>query len=258
MAGADEDDGILSPAKALPMFRDSSLDTAGSISRGAGVGRTSLGRSNSNSSSNNNTTSSTSTAVSSTSSDSGKLPGISRRAPRRAALRSRKGGAIELGAVNLQTTFVGPDGLDRGFPETGTFRWDSTVADAAASPQEDLSDQGGDVGAVQKQQKKQQLGGIQGIIARRKRRHLKLKSPPTTEMVDMEVMELKPWFVILPESKAHQIFDHLGEKGVRGQQHNIYPLRALISDYRWTFSWCFRSERCCFLFDCFSPLYIKY
>lgn len=100
------------------------------------------------------------------------------------------------GGRKLQPTFSRPDGLDDGFSEAGTFRWDATVADAASAQQEDSEDR--DIEDASQ--------GGKGITGRWCRQRL----PLPAEDEDMG-RHRKPWFVILPESKVHHLFDHLGE-----------------------------------------------
>lgn len=117
--------------------------------------------------------------------------------------------------------FAGPD--DGGFAEAGTFRWDATVADAATVQQEDTDDKEDDeedeevgvatAAAVVGGVPRLGAGGVGGLGSRRRRRRGKVRSAPLPGGVgDLEeVRRAKPWYVIMPESRTHQIFDHLGE-----------------------------------------------
>ncbi len=131
--------------------------------------------------------------------------------------------------------FAGPDGLDTGsFAEAGTFRWDAAVADAATAQQDEMAGEGaleedeggGDGGGGGDSRRSGGLDGGGGSSRRGGgmgvRRSGKLAvAPPLLLSGEMTEMALatryprpKPWYIITPESKTHQIFDHLGERGV--------------------------------------------
>lgn len=144
------------------------------------------------------------------------------------------GGAAVLSSNNASPVgFAKPDGLDAAgsFAEAGTFRWDATVADAATAQQDEMSaeegleeDGGGGGNGGSDNRRSGMDGGVGGGGGSRRggggmgvRRSGKLAlSPPLSgDMVDMAVAPRypgrKPWYIITPESKTHQIFDHLGE-----------------------------------------------
>lgn len=156
----------------------------------------------------------------------------------RALLRSRRGGGgIELGTIGSSSkTFAGPDGLEPGFAgESGTFRWDATVADAATVQHEnqgeqeeeeeddehekELDEEGGEMGGVSQHRR----GGARGMLGRGVRRgstkatsrggRLAMRPGGEDGVVGGAGLLLSPkrWFIILPESRMDQIFDHLGE-----------------------------------------------
>lgn len=218
-APGEEDDDMLPPE--LPMFRDSSKNASPVAGTRRMVQSTSRNTTSAISGSIHpiagDASSTTVTAVPST-----RPAGTERGLTPRRVLRSRKGGRMEVemravgGSRKLQPTFSRPDGLDDGFSEAGTFRWDATVADAASAQQEGSEDR--DIEDASQGGK-----GIMGMWC-------KQRLPLPAEDEDMG-RHRKPWFVILPESKVHHLFDHLGE---------IFTLDAPVcahklSDY--SFNW---------------------
>lgn len=118
--------------------------------------------------------------------------------------------------------FAGPDGVNAGgFAEAGTFRWDATVADAATAQQDglgedemELEEGGGGSGS-----RRDSRGGGRALGGGRRggngmrRSKVALSPPMSGDMADIALAARyhKPWFIITPESKIHQILDHLGE-----------------------------------------------
>lgn len=122
--------------------------------------------------------------------------------------------------------FAGPDGVDTGgrFAEAGTFRWDAAVADAATAQQDGLGEDGMDQeessGSGSRRSSRTGGRGVGGGGGRRggggglRRGKLIAASPPLSDdMADIALAARyrKPWYIITPESKMHQILDHLGE-----------------------------------------------
>lgn len=122
--------------------------------------------------------------------------------PGRRELRSRRQG-IEMTAITK--TFSGPDTLQGVMGEPGTFRWDSSVEGTSAGLE--AEDQGGDDsgGGIGEEM---QPRGI-GMPLRRKRTNMRFRPVPR----DLEIVSSvrNPWYIIVPESRTHQVFDHLGE-----------------------------------------------
>lgn len=206
MPGAEEED-ILSPsrgASSAPMFRESSSRklTAANGRPGPGGGIASQCSSNSNSNTNS--------LIPAMAPAAGAGGGTRRAAPRR-----RRSGAIEMRAVNSPAAFSGPDGLEVGSAEAGTFRWDATVADAATAQQERAEDKEDEAGVG-----RHRPLGLRSVLGMRRAKH---RSPPSTldaagagNIGDVEGGdERRSWFVIVPESRTYQIFDHLGECAMR-------------------------------------------
>lgn len=202
MPGAEEED-VLSPSRAAisaPMFRESSARKLTTANGRAGP-----------------VEGGTASQRSSNSSTNSLLPAMPHAAgardsgTRRAAPRRRRSGAIEMRTVNNSpAAFAGPDGLEVGSAEAGTFRWDATVADAASAQQERVEDKEEEAGAG-----RQRPLGLRSVLGMRRAKH---RSPPSTvEAEDVGDVrggeERRPWFIIVPESRTYQIFDHLGEEG---------------------------------------------
>ena len=200
MPGAEEED-TLSPsrgASSAPMFRESSarkLSAANGRARpGGGIPSQRSGNSSTNS------------LIPAMAPAAGAGGGTHRAAPRR-----RRSGAIEMRAVSSPAAFAGPDGLEIGPAEAGTFRWDATVAEAATAQQERAEDKEDEAGAG-----RQRPLGLRSVLGLRRAKH---RSPPSTldavgvgEVGDVGAGdERRPWYVIVPESRTYQIFDHLGE-----------------------------------------------
>lgn len=117
-------------------------------------------------------------------------------------LRNRRSSSIEM------KTFAGPDPLQNGFDERpGTYRWDSTVADSSSEVPEGEGESG-DGGGTDGNSEVMQPRGI-GMPLRRKRTKMRFRPPPRP--LDGGMLPGRPWFVIIPESKTHQVFDHVGE-----------------------------------------------
>ena len=125
---------------------------------------------------------------------------------------------------NPAVAFAGPDGVDTGsFAEAGTFRWDATVADAATAQQDglgedDMGHEEGGGGGSSSRRNSRGSGRTLGGGSRRggsgmRRSKIALSPPLSGDMADMALAARyhKPWFIITPESKIHQILDHLGE-----------------------------------------------
>lgn len=101
--------------------------------------------------------------------------------------------------------FSGPDVLQDVTGEPGIFRWSSSVVDTSSGLEEE--DQGGEDGGGDIDEEVHPRGI--GMPLRRKRMHMRFRSVPR----DMESVSAvgNPWYIIVPESRMHQIFDHLGE-----------------------------------------------
>lgn len=235
MPGAEEDDDdIISPgvrASVVPMFHDSSLSKNNSSKIGRGEASR-LSQGNNNSGTSANSMSSVIASVGGGVADGGPVVRVgARRAPWR-ALRSRRGGggAIEMSTVNNHQAFAGPDGLDSGFAEGGTFRWNATVADAATGQEEEMDDKEEEGAGLQ-----EQVGG-RGALAGRCWRLL--RSPPTAGEMGSVRGRRKPWYVMMPESRMHQVFDHLGELAsllalLCANGTIIEPSDALVEQGQW-------------------------
>ncbi|CAM9795540.1 unnamed protein product, partial [Ectocarpus sp. 12 AP-2014] len=126
------------------------------------------------------------------------------------------------------TAFAGPDGMDAGFADPGTFRWDATVADAATAQGEDGSE-----GDEEEEEEEEEEGGdgvsrrdgrVAGTGSRRRGKGVRRSSsgklaavnPSRSgggDMMDiaLAVRHQSVWYIITPESKTHQIFDHIGD-----------------------------------------------
>lgn len=198
--GAEEEES-LSPGTGtsnLPMFREA---TSSSLRKSS----TSDNPHHSTQQGSNNNLVAPATASSSSSVNAGPIAGgVGRSAPHR-VLRSRRSAGIEMRAIvggggDHQPTFAGPD--DSGFGEGGLFRWDATVADGT-------HEEGGD---------KEECEGVPESARRSGRRgggRMKLRFPLAgREGAGGHIRgrsEEKPWYVILPESRAHQVFDHVGK-----------------------------------------------
>lgn len=201
MPGAEEEDTLSSPARgasSAPMFRESSARkiTAANGRAGRGGGIPSQRSSNTN----------TNSLIPAMAPAAGAGGGTRRAAPRR-----RRSGAIEMRAINSPAAFAGPDGLEVGSAEAGTFRWDATVAEAATVQQERAEDKEDEAGVS-----RQRPLGLRSVLGIRRAKH---RSPPSTldaagagDVGDVGGGdERRPWFIIVPESRTYQIFDHLGE-----------------------------------------------
>ncbi|CAM9812112.1 unnamed protein product, partial [Ectocarpus fasciculatus] len=130
-------------------------------------------------------------------------------------------------AAAAAAAFAGPDGLDAGFADPGTFRWDATVADAATAQQgEDGSEcdgGGGEEGGGGGEGASGGGGGGGGTGRRRRgkgvrRSNGKLAAVGSSrsgggDMIDIALAarHQSVWYIITPESKTHQIFDHIGD-----------------------------------------------
>lgn len=204
MPGAEEEDA-LSPSRgacSAPMFRESSARKLTSANSRAGSGGGIPSQRSSSSNANSMIPAMTPAA--------GAGGGTRRAAPRR-----RRSGAIEMRAVNSSpAAFAGPDGLEVGSAEAGTFRWDATVAEAATVQQERAEDKEDEAGVG-----RQRPLGLRSVLGMRRAKH---RSPPSTldaagagdvgDAVGGD--ERRPWFIIVPESRTYQIFDHLGERAM--------------------------------------------
>lgn len=126
------------------------------------------------------------------------------------------------GSNHPVVAFAGPDGVDAGgFAEAGTFRWDATVADAATAQQDGLGEDGMEEeggGGSGSNSRRSRAGGTGAGGSRRgvrglRRGKLALSPPMSGDMADIAhaARYHKPWYIITPESKMHQIFDHTGE-----------------------------------------------
>ncbi|CAM9341876.1 unnamed protein product [Hapterophycus canaliculatus] len=120
--------------------------------------------------------------------------------------------------------FSGPDGLDGGgFAEAGTFRWDATVADAATAQQDGLGEdgleqeEGTGSGGGGRRRRSRAGGGVgasqRGSMGMRRSGKLVLSPPMSGDIADISIAAQyrKPWYIITPESKTHQILDHIGD-----------------------------------------------
>ena len=200
--GEEEDDML---PTALPMFRDSSVVRSTSVtSPGTGGRRSSQSNRGNDPSVKGTSIQSAARVTASAAVAAGALGGTAAtdRRAQRGSLRSRKSGRMEIemrtvgGGKEHQPTFARPDGLDDGLVETGTYRWNATVADAAEPEQDDFDCR--DIGDASQRWK--------GSLSRWGKQRLALPD----ELGDIGPRR-KPWFVILPESRMHQLFDHLGE-----------------------------------------------
>ncbi|CAM9948823.1 unnamed protein product [Scytosiphon promiscuus] len=132
--------------------------------------------------------------------------------------------------VSAAAAFSGPDGVDGGgFAEAGTFRWDATVADAATAQQDGLGEDGleqeevAGSGGVGRRRRGRVGGGgggeggsggnRRGGMGMRRNGKLALSPPMSGDMADIALAARyrKPWYIITPESKTHQILDHIGD-----------------------------------------------
>lgn len=144
------------------------------------------------------------TASSSSGGIAGPTAGGAGRSASHRALRSRRSSGIEMRAIgggDHQPKFAGPD--DSGFGEGGIFTWDATVAGGGAHEEGDDKDE--DEGVPQAVRRGGRRGG-----------RVKLRFPPEAGEGAGHIRGLsaeKPWYVILPESRTHQVFDHVGERG---------------------------------------------
>lgn len=135
--------------------------------------------------------------------------------------------------------FAGPDGVDTGgFAEAGTFRWDATLADAATAQQDGLGEDGmeqeeggGGSGSGRSSRTggRGVVGGSRRGVSGLRRGKLALSPPLSGDMADiaLEARYHKPWYVITPESKMHQIFDHLGELALCFSLEGLGPRRGI-------------------------------
>ena len=135
--------------------------------------------------------------------------------------------------------FAGPDGVDTGsFAEAGTFRWDATIADAATAQQDGLGEDGleQDEGSGSGSRRSSRTGERVVGGSRRGGSYLRrgkiAASPPLSgDMADIALTARysKPWYIITPESKMHQILDHLGELCVCfSKKCGVTPLQVYV------------------------------
>lgn len=199
--GAEEEES-LSPGTGtsnLPMFREASFSA---LRKSSTSNNTSSGACPLSTQSSNFVT--PATASSSSGGIAGPTAGGAGRSASHRALRSRRSGGIEMRAIgggDHQPTFAGPD--HSGFGEGGLFRWDATVAGGGAHEEGDDKDE--DEGVPQSVRR----GGRRGDRE-------KLRFPPAAGEGAGHIRgpsAEKPWYVILPESRTHQVFDHVGERG---------------------------------------------
>lgn len=139
---------------------------------------------------------------------SGAAAGSGRGTPvrREHRLRSRRTN-IEMTAMKA-SSFAGPDVVQLGdTTEPGTFRWDSAVADSSGEGLEGDGD--GEVGEIAGEV--MQPRGI-GMPLRSRNKRAKMRFRPLpADVLDGAPHSRRPWYIIVPESRTHQIFDHLGE-----------------------------------------------
>eukprot|EP00752_Nemacystus_decipiens_P002973 g2761.t1 len=118
--------------------------------------------------------------------------------------------------------FARPDGVDTaGSAEAGTFRWDATVADAATAQQDGLweddmeQDEGGRSGSTRiSRTGGRGLGGGRRGGSGLRRGKIVAESPCLSDDltdISLAAQYRKPWYIITPESKMHQMLDHLGD-----------------------------------------------
>lgn len=140
---------------------------------------------------------------------SGAAAGSGRGAPARRDrhLRSRRT-SIEMTAMKA-SSFAGPDVVQLGdTTEPGTFRWNSSVADASGEGLEEGGE--GEVGDMAGEI--MQPRGI-GIPLRSRNKRAKARFRPlAADVLDGAPQSPRSWFIIVPESRTHQVFDHLGER----------------------------------------------
>eukprot|EP00903_Cladosiphon_okamuranus_P007630 g7399.t1 len=125
-------------------------------------------------------------------------------------------------AKHPAAAFAGPDGVDTaGFADAGTFRWDATVADTATAQQDEQGEDGmeqeegggGSGGRRNSSSGRRGLGGGRRGGSGMRRSKVALSPPLSDDMADIALAPRyrKPWFIITPESRIHQILDHLGD-----------------------------------------------
>lgn len=131
--------------------------------------------------------------------------GLPRARRGRRELRSRRR-SVEMTAMSQ--SFAGPD-ADGGTDDPGTFRWDATVGEdngEGGVAEESSGDQGGGDDEMDVKPR----GSIPIGPLRRKRVKLRFRPPPR----DLENMSsaARPWYIVVPDSRTHQLLDHLGEE----------------------------------------------
>ncbi|CAM9544189.1 unnamed protein product [Pylaiella littoralis] len=150
---------------------------------------------------------------------------------------SRSAGAAAAGnnKSSPPVAFAGPDGLDTdgGFGHAGTFRWDATVADAATAQQDELADDEEEEHALEREEGGGSGGGGSGRGSRSGSRvgpaggggalggswsggDMKRKRSGRGPLLcSRDLNELvrsgRPWYIMKPESKIHQMVDHFGD-----------------------------------------------
>lgn len=117
-------------------------------------------------------------------------------------IRSRRSANVEMTTISQK--FMPMDAAE-AFEDPGTFRWDGTATTANASAhhgdEDNMEDRGDD---------EVQPRGV-GLPLRRKRAKMRYRQPPP-ELSNASSAS-RPWYIMVPESRTHQLFDHLGEEG---------------------------------------------
>lgn len=118
-------------------------------------------------------------------------------------LRSRRSASIEMTATNQK--FTAPVASSSCFEDPGTFRWDRTATAENTEHHDDERTTEDDRGDDEVQPR-----GV-GLPLRQRRPGMRFRPPPP-ELENNSAR--KPWYIIVPDSRTHQLLDHLGEEAL--------------------------------------------